>query len=359
MMSLDLRALLIAMGEGNPTTTALLHLSDLSREQMRIFRQVWPQLPTHRRRLLVQLLVELAEASFEAHFNAIHRACLEDSDAQVRAHAIQGLWEDQDASLVGPLLRMIQTDPAVEVRAAAAQGLGRFVLLGELEELDGRIAHRVVEDLLRVIHTPAEAIEVRRRAVESVSFCPQPEIQAVLEAAYYDEDEAMRLSAVCGMGRSLDKTWESTLMEELRSPNPAMRYEAVVACGELGSRQTAPAIIPLIDDPDVVVQEAAIWSLGRIGGEAARTALMAAYDEMDAGLRDMIEDALSELAFAAGDLDFPLYELSPSALAPDVEDEWLPLRDPVDREPEELTSDDWDDEWAAHCAEHDGLDSLD
>ena len=137
-----------------------------------------------------------------------------------------------------------------------------------------------------------------------------------------------------------------------------MRYEAIVACGELGSRQAAPAIIPLIDDPDVVVQEAAIWSLGRIGGEPARTALLAAYDEMDAGLRDTIEDALSELAFTSGEFDFPLYDLAPGALAADVEDEWLLLSD-LDEEPELLPSDDWDDEWAAHSAEYDDVDSLD
>jgi hypothetical protein len=356
-MSIDLRALLLALGQGDgvPATSALLRLSDLTRDQAKVFRKVWPHLPDARRRLLVQLLRELAEASFEAHFNVVFRACLADSDPDVRREAIRGLWEDQDVALVGQLLQMLQADPAVEVRAAAAQALGRFVLRGELDELDARIAHRIREELLRVIHTPQESLEVRRRAVESVSFSPQPEVQAMLEAAYYEEEEVMRLSAVCGMGRSLDRTWEPILIAELRSASPAMRYEAVIACGELGSRRALSSVIQLADDPDPQVLEATLWSLGRIGGDAARDVLLAAYEGADPHLQDVIEDALSELEFAADELDFPLVDLAPGMLQseePEPEGEWDLVAD-LDDDLEELAIDDWDEEWAARSVEED------
>ncbi len=358
-MSIDLRALLTAMseGEGIPSTQALLALSDLSREQMRTFREVWPHLPDDQRSLIAQLLVELAEASFEVHFGAIFRACLEDLDARVRSFAIQGLWEDQDEGLVGPFLRILRADPAVEVRAAAAQSLGRFVLLGELEEMDSRMVQRVIDALLAVIHAPDESVEVRRRAVESVAFCPEAEVQAVVEAAYYDDDEGMRLSAVCGMGRSLDRRWEPILWEELRSPTPAMRYEAVIACGEIGSRRAVPAIIHMIHDPDPVVREAALASLGRIGGEAARSALMAAYDEMDTDLREVIEEALSELEFASDDLDFLLYDLAPEARAAEADEEWI-MMDDLDADLEASDADAWEDEWSTGLDEDDSPDSV-
>ena len=80
-------------------------------------------------------MVQVAEADVRADFNAVFRFCLGDEDEVVRALAIEGLWEDVDTCLIGPLLRLLVNDPAVSVRAAAAISLGRYVLRGELGEL--------------------------------------------------------------------------------------------------------------------------------------------------------------------------------------------------------------------------------
>jgi len=80
-------------------------------------------------------LGELAEADFELNFGAVFRLGVIDEDAEVRAAAINGLWEDEDVRLVPLLVKTLLEDEAPAVRAAAARSLGRFILLGELQKI--------------------------------------------------------------------------------------------------------------------------------------------------------------------------------------------------------------------------------
>jgi len=253
--------------------------------------------------------VELAEASFQVNFDAIFRHCLADPDERVRAKAIDGLWENEDRVLVGPFLTMLRSDPSPLVRAAAASGLGRFVLAGELENLEAPVEDRIMTELLITAHTAEEDVEVRRRAVESIGYACTPEALEVLDMAYEDEDERMRLSAIVGMGRSCDKRWKDIVLSELVSPSAAMRYEAALAAGGLTLQEAVPDLTPLLDDGDVEVRDATIWSLGQIGGPRAKEVLIAAYPDADEDTQALIDEALAEQALSDGGADFILYEL--------------------------------------------------
>lgn len=307
----ELARLLAQIGSTNRTiaTSRLYALSDLAGERLRLFLDAWEGYPAARRRGLMQALVELAEASFEVNFDAIYRHGLEDPDNEVRAMAVDGLWEDEDPGLIGPLLGLLRGDPAAVVRAAAAAGLGRFVLAGELEELEAPIASRIVTELLRCFHLAGESTEVRRRAVESVSYACSPEVSEALELAYYDDDEKMHASAVFGMGRSCDRRWRAIVLKELESPSTEMRYEAARASGELGLRQAVVALAALIDDADVQVREAAIWSLGQIGGPDAKRILTEAYEDADEEMASALDEALAEQALQEGEVDLALVQV--------------------------------------------------
>lgn len=296
----------------------LYALSDLTREQLAEFGRVWEALPAARRRRLMRALVELAEVSFQVNFDAIFRYCLDDPDDEIRAAAIDGLWENEEVSLVGPLLTMLRTDPSPKVRAAAASGLGRYVLAGQLERLEEPIQARIISDLLTTIHSADESVLVRRRAIESVSYADSTEVIEALEIAYEDEDEGMRLSAVAGMGRSCDMRWKDILLHELGNSSPAMRYEAAWACGELGLRQAVPILGRLLNDRDRQVREASIWALGQIGGQEAKQLLLAAYEDADEETQEALDEALAEQALAEGTLDFLLYDFEED----DGEEEW-------------------------------------
>lgn len=274
----------------------LYALSDITEEQLGLFRTTWATIAAERRRLIIRQLAEITEQSFEVNFDPIFLLALEDEDSQVRAAAIEGLWENEDRALITPLIRMMQSDEAEIVRAAAAAALGRFVLLAELEKLDGVTGARIEAALRATIANPAETIEVRRRAVESIAYSSKPGVRKIIREAYESEDEKMQSSALFAMGRSADPYWCHALLNELESHNPELRYEAARACGELELTNAIPRLAELaLQDPDREVQQVAIWALGNIGGKEARRILEMCYESDDEVLRDAAADALDEM----------------------------------------------------------------
>jgi HEAT repeat protein len=281
----------------------------LTRAEVQLFQEVWSLIDAGRRRWIIQSLVDIAEASFEVNFDPIFRLCLNDEDEVVRTRAIEGLWEDEDLTLAGLLVRLLRDDPSESVRAAAATSLGRFVLLGELEKIEAAPAMMVEDALLGTIYDPHETLEVRRRAVESIAYSGQAQMRDVIEMAYCDDEEKMRISAVFAMGRSADPLWCDMVIAELDNPDSEMRYEAARACGELEALAALSDLIDRIEaDPDPEVQEMAIWALGRIGGKEARRVLEACCENKDEALRQVAEEALDELDFLGGHFDLLLFE---------------------------------------------------
>lgn len=286
------------------SSVVLFALSGPSKAEVQLFRSQWPNMPAQRRRRVIGLLVESAEANFELDFRGLFRVTLEDEDEEVRRASVEGLWEDEGVTLVLPLVRLLRQDAAMAVRAAAAGSLGRFLLLVELEELDERYGRLIRGALLEAIDSSEEDVEVRRRAIESIACWGDECVRDIIAAAYEGLDESMRLSAVFSMGRSVDRFWSDIVQDELSSPSAAMRYEAARACGELELKEAVPGLIRLISDPDREVQFAAISALGQIGGKRARRALERCFASADEVTSLVAEDALAELRLGEQQLDF-------------------------------------------------------
>jgi HEAT repeat protein len=293
----------LATERASISSSALYALSAPSSGEVELFRRQWPAVSLHRRRQAITLLTESAEANFELDFNALFRVTMDDDDEQVRTQSIEGLWEDEEATLVAPLVRALRHDPAMSVRAAAAASLGRFVLMAELEELGERYATLVRGALLESVYEDEEHVEVRRRAVESIAYLGEECVRDIIAAAYDELDEAMRISSVFAMGRSGDAHWAPVVQQELLNENPAMRYEAARACGELQVKEAVPILIRLISDPDRELQFAAIAALGQIGGQQARRVLELCCESEDEVVQLVAEDALAELQLWEQHLD--------------------------------------------------------
>ena len=276
---------------------SLSYLSDLPRNETDSFRTAWTGFSAARRLELTNAMVEQAEANIHVNFHAVLRECLHDTDALVRQLAVEGLWEDERPSLVGPLVTLLQEDPAFEVRAAAATSIGRFVLKGALGEISELLASQVEQALRTTWFRPHEVVGVRRRALESLAYGDDAAVFELIDSAYYDEDELMRQSAVFAMGRTADRHWARFILDELASPDAAMRYEAAVAAGELSLKAAVKPLVRLLDDPDSHVREAAALALGKIGGRLARRALEFVAQGDDERLADAAKEALQELAF--------------------------------------------------------------
>jgi HEAT repeat protein len=296
-------------------------LSASSPSETQLFGRRWPAISVERRRAVISSLVESAEANFELDFNALFRLTMKDEDSEVRTASIEGLWEDEEAALVRPLVDVLRQDPAATPRAAAASSLGRFALLADLDELDELHATLVRSALLDTVNSPSEPAQVRRRAVESVAYLGDECVRDIIAQAYHDADEGMRMSAVFAMGRSADRVWSETVVKELGNGNPAMRYEAARACGELEVKDAVPTLVRLTADADREVQAAAIAALGHIGGAQAQRALERHCRSNDEVLRTAAEDALGELELGQQPLDLLAFDPADGGLVGDDEGE--------------------------------------
>ncbi len=326
MMKRDLHKVLTSLSdEQQPIRHQLLrNLSELTSTELEQFQQAWREFSPARRRTLIQALVSLAEEQTAFNYNAIFAWALDDADARVRVLAMEGLWEDQRTSLLPRFIHFLVYDEDVDVRAAAAIALGRYVYWAELEEIPRGYGERAVEALWETYHNPREHVHVRRRALEGLGASSHPGVPRLLELAQYDENPFMRSSALYAMGRSADVRWIPHLLPHLESEFPELRMEAARALGELEAKAAVDPMILMLDtEEDMEVRFAILEALGRIGGEKAKKALELAVDSENEAEAEVAEMALEELYMGLNGI----YELIDDVLGLKAEEEFGPDED--------------------------------
>lgn len=295
----DLETTLNALRESDGTVNATIYygLSGLEGADISQLSVTWDALDAVYRRKTLQALLEAAEANVELDYTALGWYALNDPDPGVREAAVDLLWEDESIRLMDKLIDMAQFDDSIEVRAAAASALGRFILLGELGDLDEAETARAQDTAVSILNNGREDIDVRRRALEAISNCGHEIVDDAIRDAYDSPDRRMNASAVFAMGRTYDDQWNEFVLQQLDSEDAEMRYEAARAAGELEIEEAARALTRLALEDDREIQEVAIWSLGEIGGkEATRVLERLATDakrQKDEELLEAIEDALA------------------------------------------------------------------
>ncbi|APV43605.1 hypothetical protein Dform_00242 [Dehalogenimonas formicexedens] len=278
------------------TSSEIAALSLPEQEERVFFRRYWPEVPAERKAHLLGRMVELAEDDANLDFCPLYRIMLADEAPAVRTAAIQGLWENEDPSLIRKLLPMMQSDPDQGVRAAAAEALGRFSMLTEYGKLSPETAETLSKSLLSVFEDPAENIDVRRRALEAAAYLSRPEVREAITDAYDSDDPGLRASALFAAGRNLDPSWLETLLDETVSELPELRYEAAVALGEYEDERGVPQLIRLTEDDDAEVRMAAIAALGKVGGRDAKRQLEELTRSEDEAVREMASESLEDLS---------------------------------------------------------------
>lgn len=275
----------------------LTMFSDLEKTQAESLWEIWQSLPTSRRKEIAQALHMLAEEHAELDFRQMFFLCLNDAEETIRAIALDGLWEDDHLSTLRRVRTIAVEDRSSMVRAAALITLSHFAYQAELGDLPAEEAHLLYTTLLDLFRSPAQPLEVRRRALESLGyFSGRQAVREAIQEAYATPEQPMRESALVAMGRSMDQGWVATITRELQSPFPALRYEAARAAGEMGEEAFLPALVPLTDDEDDEVAQAAIWAIGQIGGDTARR-ILTRIAQCHAPIRaDAANEALAVLA---------------------------------------------------------------
>lgn len=288
----------------------LHHFSDLSNESTQLLRQGWGSVQVERRRALLSDLEELSDADTLVSFLEVGRLALEDEDAQVRSLGIRLLWEAEDISLIPILIGMMENDPDANVRATAANGLGAYIYLGEIESLSQSLLETIEESLLKVTASKDQSI-VRQRALESLGFSSRREVPDLIEQAYQSGTPEWIESALFAMGRSADARWGSIVLKELDNANPEIQHEAIRAAGELQLASARQRLLDMLEETeDDVTLTALAWSLSQIGGDGVRAALENLVDEVeDDELGDIFEEALDNLSFTEDMAIFDLFDL--------------------------------------------------
>ena len=279
------------------TYSGLLQLSDLPAEGLVEFKAVWPGLSTERRREIVRKLVELADDNVEFDFSSILKSCLSDDDDAIREMAARGLWETEDRAMIRPLVKLLEDDTCPEVRASAAMSLKNFAMMAQNGKLLSRDGDRIRCALIAAVNSPAEDIDVRRRAIEAVASFNTPETNGIVREAYESDNPTLVQSAIYGMGQSSNAGWLPTIVDEMSNPLAAVRYEAATACGLLGEESVVPHLVQRLRDDDSEVRLASIKALGMIGGPMAKNVLRMHLSDGDASMEEAAQEALVGLEF--------------------------------------------------------------
>ncbi len=316
-MRKETREVIASLGDenGKLLNARLVELSDLSHEELELLDEVWGKLGPKRRQQLMYRLIELVENNIELNFDNIFKHQLKDEDEKVRSLAIEGLWEDEETSLISPLIELLEHDKSERVQQTAAKALGRFALLAEHGKLSPEYTDRINQVLLAIIDNATRPVAVRRRALEAIAPMGLPRVRQSIADAYRFGNPALKASAIYAMGKNCDPYWLPLLQSELGSADAELRYEAAAACGELGEEEAVPSLIALTSDSDTDVQLAAIQALGKIGGREAREHLLKCLAHQSEAVREAASHALHEL-------EVTIEPLSPDSLSlGDVDDQ--------------------------------------
>ncbi len=284
----------------------LVYLSDLNLQQLKLLDNVWGAIEAERKRHIMHRLYELAEDDVCLNFDAIFKHRLWDEDEEVRNIAIEGLWENEQASLIEPLIKLMNHDSSDKVQATAASALGRFAVLAEEQKISTDYKAKLSQSLLVILADTSKSIDVRQRALEAVAPLNYRQVEQAINDSYNNGNHLLKISAIYAMGRNCNPRWLPILLTELSTDDAEVRYEAVVACGELGEQEVVPYLIDLTNDDDSDVRTASVLALGKIAGSQARECLKKCLHHPSETTRQAAAQALHELEIVTEPLS-PLY----------------------------------------------------
>ncbi len=299
------------LDKNQPFPPKYLHtFSDISDKDLKNVKQVWSKIEPQRRLLLLKDLAQLFDTDTLLCFDDLGRFALGDENPQVRSQAIRLLWECDDPQLVSIFSQMILKDTSDEVKATAAGGLGKFVYLGELEEISAELL-KETEDLLLNTYASEKSDHVQQQALEALGFSSRKEIPGLILGAYKKNDKKWIISALFAMGRSADGRWESAVMQMIKNSDKDIAIEAVHSAGELELVVARKILLDIVRDEteDEDLRFSAIWSLSKIGGEDVRETLEELLDStQDDEEISILEEALDNLDFTNDLHSFDIYK---------------------------------------------------
>jgi HEAT repeat protein len=288
----------------------LRYFSDLSEEQVELFKETWKGLTSIKKISILEDLEDLGEHDTLMDFMTIGEVGLEEEDENIRETALHLLWECDNKSIIRAVIKLLATDPSERVRASAASLMGRYVYMGETDDLSGDLTDLVTDTLLKAHKNDSDKL-VRRHALESLGYSSREEVPDLIKQAINKNDSDWLASGLYAMGRSADSSWSKIIEKYFTHSEDKVREEAIRAAGELELSHTRETLLDILEnDESDDILAATIWSLSQIGGEGVRGAITKlALNIQDEELLEFIEEALENLDFTEELSRFDLFEL--------------------------------------------------
>jgi HEAT repeat protein len=287
----------------------IYYFSDLDDKKIQKLQSIWASVNAERKINLLQDLKDLSEAETTTSFENLSRITLYDPDPRVRVAGLKILWDTEDIHHVPKLLDLRTTDKDNLVRASAAEVLGEFVYLGELDKIPSKLHHEIEDALISLFDQTNDPL-LRQKIVEALGYSSREEVPNIIRFAYQQKESAWVSSALFAMGRSADKIWEKDVDNSLNSADSEVIIEAVRASGELELETTRETIIKLVKQtrPGEELHTVAVWSLSQIGGDEVRELLEDLLDQTtDEDEIEYLEEALENLNFTQGVQQFRMF----------------------------------------------------
>ncbi len=189
-------------------------------------------------------------------------AALQEPQAAVRAAAARGLAQVEGTAALQPLLAAL-TDRDAWVRYYAARSLGRHAFPDALPALAGLAR----ED---------PAIHVRAAAIEALGRIGGARVVSILAPLAEAEDRDLARAALSALGMVSHPDALPPLLSALRSAQPSRQLDAIRALAERGGAGAAGALQwAATTTGDAAVAQAAIEALARLATPEALAALVA------------------------------------------------------------------------------------
>jgi len=291
------------LDSNKPFNPHFLHFfSDMSIDDLDKIKSIWSEVNSDRKYNLLRNLESLIETNTLVSCDEIGYFALQDDDPRIRSQAIPLLWECSDIKLISIFINFLQNDSDIEVNASAAAALGKFVLLGELEEIPEESA-KMVQDLLFSEYLKTENDSTNQRILESLGYSSNKKVNQFISSALKKDDKNWHLSALFAISRSANNLWEKVVVEKLTDLDPDIQIEAIKAAGELEIEAAKEQIIEFMKSstPDEDLHMQAIWALSKIGGNDIKELFEDMIEESeDDEKTDKLEMAMDNLDLTNG-----------------------------------------------------------
>lgn len=310
----------------------LRHLAYARPSDLDAWLAFWGELDLARRRVLVTQMVEQSETDLHADFGLLLEPLLDDEDPEVRAQAIDGLWERRDEAFARRLTQVLGDDPDDAVRSRAAFALSAFMLQAEEEDDWTDVTEAGLLALMDVASDESLASELRRQALAAAAHSGRPALRSLINGFLVSDDPLLRAGGLRAAGHAMDRGFTQEILDHMDMPDPLLRQEAAAAAGDLALAEAVPSLANLAEfDLDHDVRLMAVHALGGVGSKSAVRALKRVQvhldPEEDEDLDEAVEDALAT-AELMGDLSVMAADFEATGADDDGDED--PLMDDLD-----------------------------